>query len=358
MGDAMDYFIVIWSVVVFVENRLQSGFQYSELEKATGFSLSHIRSIFARYTGKSLARYVLSRKIAHAAFDIIHSEESIMNISVKYGFSNPDTFTRAFKRITGLTPQDFRKRRCMVGRIKLCAGVYGVSERMVEVNNDKATVKGSTILYGVPKVGYGVYGCTPFPICLKAAANYLGEDIDYDYAMVSSGAAFRLVWDETCWNGGNVDVIFTFDDPIMVYKNGIEGIGRAFKMLCRGNWQECSDLADSSSILSNATKEDFINIGKTERPFIHRINEHAKQWLHYYRGQLFIRFGVLSFGDRKKFSSNKLADAESLLITYCKPPENISNYRFYMGRDKVKIINIGRFGLIPKILSTEMLELA
>ena len=119
MGDAMDYFIVIWSVVVFVENRLQSGFQYSELEKATGFSLSHIRSIFARYTGKSLARYVLSRKIAHAAFDIIHSEESIMNISVKYGFSNPDTFTRAFKRITGLTPQDFRKRRCMVGRIKL-----------------------------------------------------------------------------------------------------------------------------------------------------------------------------------------------------------------------------------------------
>lgn len=258
MGDAMDYFIVIWSVVVFVENRLQSGFQYSELEKATGFSLSHIRSIFARYTGKSLARYVLSRKIAHAAFDIIHSEESIMNISVKYGFSNPDTFTRAFKRVTGLTPQDFRKRRCMVGRIKLCAGVYGVSERMVEVNNDKATVKGSTILYGVPKVGYGVYGCTPFPICLKAAANYLGEDIDYDYAMVSSGAAFRLVWDETCWNGGNVDVIFTFDDPIMVYKNGIEGIGRAFKMLCRGNWQECSDLADSSSILSNATKEDFI----------------------------------------------------------------------------------------------------
>ncbi|HHU48555.1 MAG TPA: GIY-YIG nuclease family protein [Clostridiaceae bacterium] len=102
----------------------------------------------------------------------------------------------------------------------------------------------------------------------------------------------------------------------------------------------------------------LLYIGKTERPFIHRINEHAKQWLHYYRGQLFIRFGVLSFGDRKKFSSNKLADAESLLITYCKPPENISNYRFYMGRDKVKIINIGRFGLIPKILSTEMLELA
>lgn len=254
----MDYYIVICSVIVFVENRLQSGFEYSELEKATGFSLSYIRSIFAKHTGKPLARYILSRKIAHGAFDIIHSEESILNISSKYGFNNPDTFTRAFKRITGLTPQDFRKQRCKVGRIKLCAGVYGVSERMEVMDTEKATSKGSTILYGVPKVGYGVYGCTPFPICLKAAANYLGEDVDYDYTMVSSGAAFRLVWDETCWNAGNVDVMFAFDDPTMVYKNGIEALGREFKLLSRGNWQISSDLADSASIESNATKEDFI----------------------------------------------------------------------------------------------------
>ncbi len=264
MGDAMDYFIVIWSVVVFVENRLLSGFEYAELEKATGFSLSHIRSLFVKFTGKPLARYILSRRIAHAAFDIIHSEESILNISAKYGFNNPDTFTRAFNRITGFTPQDFRKRRCVVGRIKLCAGVYGVSERMEAMNNEKTTTEGSTILYGVPKVGYGVYGCTPFPICLKATANYLGEDVDYDYAMVSSGAAFRLVWDETCWNGGNVDVLHTFDDPIMVYKNGIEAIGREFKLLGRENRLTRSDPAKFSSIESNATKEDFIKFIKEQ----------------------------------------------------------------------------------------------
>ena len=36
-------------------------------------------------------------------------------------------------------------------------------------------------------------------------------------------------------------------------------------------------------------------IGKTERSFVSRINEHAKEWLHHYRGQLYVRFGVLSF---------------------------------------------------------------
>ena len=260
----MDYFIVIGSIVVFVENRLQSGFEHVELEKATGFSLSHIRSIFFKHTGRPLARYILSRRIAHAAFDIIHSEESILNISAKYGFNNPDTFTRAFNRITGYTPKDFRKQRCVVGRKKLCAGVYGVSERMEEMNKDITTTKESTILYGVPKVGYGVYGCTPFPICLKAAANYLGEDIDYDYSMASSGAAFRLVWDETCWNGGNVDVLLAFDDPVLVYKNGIEALGREFKLLCRKNLLVENKPSNFSSIESNATKEDFIKFIKEQ----------------------------------------------------------------------------------------------
>ena len=51
---------------------------------------------------------------------------NILNIATKYGFSNHDTFTRAFKRITGLTPIEFKEKRPAVGRIKLCAGVYGI----------------------------------------------------------------------------------------------------------------------------------------------------------------------------------------------------------------------------------------
>jgi hypothetical protein len=200
----------------------------------------------------------------YAAFEIIHSEQSLLSIATKYGFNNPDTFTRAFNRITGLTPQEFRKQRRPVGRIKLCAGVYGVSERMRSVDGDRKITTGSTILYGVPKVGYGVYGCTPFPICLKAVANYLGEDVDYDYAMVSCGAAFRLVWDETCWNGGNVDVLLAFDDPIMVYKSGIESLGREFSLLGRVNRLTQCDPAKFSSVESTATKEDFIAFMKKQ----------------------------------------------------------------------------------------------
>lgn len=122
----MNYFLTIWSVIVFVENRIQEKIDYSELEIATGFSLAHIRDVFVKETGISLSRYILNRKIANASFEILYSRQNIFDIALKYGFSNHDTFTRAFKRVTGLTPIEFRKKRPAIGRIKLCAGVYGI----------------------------------------------------------------------------------------------------------------------------------------------------------------------------------------------------------------------------------------
>ncbi len=81
------------------------------------------------------------------------------------------------------------------------------------------------ILLGVPRVEYGANGITPFPMCLKACANYLGQDVSYDYVMAASGAAFRLTWCTTHWSFGNVDVVFSFDDPLKVYQFGIESLG-------------------------------------------------------------------------------------------------------------------------------------
>lgn len=89
------------------------------------------------------------------------------------------------------------------------------------------------ILYGIPKVAYGTEGCTPFPMCIRSCAEYLGIPVNYTQAMVESGAAFRLVWDNASWNGGNVDTIFTFDDPAKIFVCGLRAMGRDIKMLAR-----------------------------------------------------------------------------------------------------------------------------
>ncbi|MFZ5353951.1 MAG: helix-turn-helix domain-containing protein [Bacillota bacterium] len=259
----MDYFCFIQSVVSYIESRLKSDIDYSKLERATGFSIAHTRDVFKSCTKLSLAKYILYRRISNAAFDIIHTDNSILDIAVDYGFESYDTFTRAFKRITGYTPRDFRKNNFQVGRVKLTPGLFGPGivknerlnitpqlnlEEMIKMKTIKKS-EDSCVLYGVPKVNYSYEECTPFPSSLRACLNYMGQNMNYSYLMAASGAAFRLRWNTNFWDGGNVDIMRIYDNPYEAFERSFKAAGREYKILRRE--------ADSS-------KEDFVRFIKTE----------------------------------------------------------------------------------------------
>lgn len=99
--------------------------------------------------------------------------------------------------------------------------------------------KKEKILHGIPRAYYGAFGgITPFPICLKAVSDYLGDELDYTFAIVACGAAFRFAWDTTAWNAGNVDIYYAYGDPEKAYRNGVTALGREFKMLWRSGIED------------------------------------------------------------------------------------------------------------------------
>ena len=107
------------------------------------------------------------------------------------------------------------------------------------------TAPGSVVLYGVPKIHYGAFGgITPLPICMKAAANYMGIELDYADAIVNCGMAFRLNWNETCWDGGNVGDVWTFDDPSKVFHCAIESLGCKYNLIGRASATKKSEFID------------------------------------------------------------------------------------------------------------------
>jgi len=111
------------------------------------------------------------------------------------------------------------------------------------MNNEK-------ILHGVPKVHYGAFGgITPFPICLKSVSDFLGDELDYTFAIVACGGAFRFTWDTSMWNGGNVDISHTYNNTELPYRYGVTALGRDFKML----WREGNGMGQPGT----GTKDDF-----------------------------------------------------------------------------------------------------
>lgn len=257
----MNYYILIWSVCTFAESRVREEIPLEELARQIGFSLAHIRDVFQRCTGMSLSRYVQERRIANAACELLDTDRSILDIAVDYGFSGRTVFSRAFRRHTGYTPSRFRAEAPVLARVRLCAGVYGAAlpkrrndgndsyvaaidrpgkeaggnsvEKNAPVWELKVEKRDHAILYGVPKVAYGQDGSTPFPMCIHSCAKYLGLCVDYTRSMAESGAAFRFVWNTAYWDGGNVDAVYTFDDPVRVFHFGMRAMEREFKFLKR-----------------------------------------------------------------------------------------------------------------------------
>ncbi|MBI9014787.1 MAG: helix-turn-helix domain-containing protein [Clostridiales bacterium] len=254
-GDEMDYSLSIWSIATFIESNIKEDIKYEELEQITGFSYRHLRSIIKSATGISLSNYILNRRIANAAFDLIHSVKPITDIAFEYSFNSYDAFARAFKRITGKSPKQFREGKYNVGHRRILMSFYApeiYKDTDITYNHptiredlkmEKRIEKGikSCILFGVPKVSYTYEECTPLAVSIKAALNYMGDQIDYTYLMAAMGAAFRLRWNKDYWDGGNVDVLNIYEKQYDVFTHAFDASNRDFSLLTR----------------DNSTKEDF-----------------------------------------------------------------------------------------------------
>lgn len=245
----MDYSLFICSTASFIETRVRESIDYTDLERTVGFSYRHIRETFREATGISLSRYILQRRIANSAFDIMHTQKTLTEIASEYMFDSYDTFTRAFKRQTDLLPSELRNRSCRlkVGRQRIVVGIYApvimkkednlnVRTRLTEaedIMNNVEKTKDSCILYGVPKVAYSFEECTPFCVAMKACLNYMGQQMDYAYVMAVTGAAFRLRWNIGYWDGGNVDIMNIYEDRYEAFDRAFHAAGRSYQILKR-----------------------------------------------------------------------------------------------------------------------------
>ncbi len=72
----MDYLIEICAIITFIEERIKQKLEFAELEKTLNFSYRHIREIFKKKTSISLSRYIMTRKIANCALEIVSTKKA------------------------------------------------------------------------------------------------------------------------------------------------------------------------------------------------------------------------------------------------------------------------------------------
>lgn len=81
----------------------------NELAKAVDVHPMHLARVFRRFERCTVGDYIREVRIDYARKRLLGSNEPLVEIAMAAGFADQTHFTRSFKRVTGMTPSEFRR---------------------------------------------------------------------------------------------------------------------------------------------------------------------------------------------------------------------------------------------------------
>jgi len=101
----------------FIEDHLRDDITVGDMARAVSLSVYYFCRSFNQAAHHTPYDYLMRRRLAEAARDLMQTDRKIIEIAFDYQFNNPETFARAFKRVFGMQPNQWRKQGCLDRRL-------------------------------------------------------------------------------------------------------------------------------------------------------------------------------------------------------------------------------------------------
>jgi AraC family transcriptional regulator len=95
--------------IEFIENNLKEEIAVADMAEAVSHSVFHFCRTFNKIIHHTPYDYLIRRRLSESARELLEPGRSITDIALAYQFNNPETYTRAFKRMFAQQPYQWRK---------------------------------------------------------------------------------------------------------------------------------------------------------------------------------------------------------------------------------------------------------
>lgn len=100
----------IQQMIDWIEDNLFENPSLMQMSEQIGYSPYYCSVQFHRLTGMTIKSYIAGRRLSHAAIALRDTDERILDIAIKCGYSSQEALTRAFQAMFGCTPASYRKK--------------------------------------------------------------------------------------------------------------------------------------------------------------------------------------------------------------------------------------------------------
>ncbi len=115
----MSQLTAICNALDFVEAHLTEEIAVADMADAACYSLYHFSRTFNRVVHLTPYDYLMRRRLSESARALLQSDKKIIEVALDYRFNNPETYSRAFKRMFGVQPSQWRDQAWLDERLLL-----------------------------------------------------------------------------------------------------------------------------------------------------------------------------------------------------------------------------------------------
>lgn len=99
----------VWKAVQFIEQNYYLDIDVDMLSEHVNYSRSYLSRTFKSETNMTIPEYITKIRVQNAMGFLKNSKMSVKEISTSVGMKDSFYFSKLFKKLTGMTPRDFRK---------------------------------------------------------------------------------------------------------------------------------------------------------------------------------------------------------------------------------------------------------